>query len=128
MRRSTACAATRLRLDYAEAHHNEGIVRIRQGDSDGAALCFRRALAIQPDDPVASCHLGDAMAVLGEYDQAVECYRRAVQLGPELEQAWLNLGHALRSLGQHDEAVSCYERAARLRPEDPVRSPSWPPC
>ncbi len=120
MRLSTACARPRdSALDYPEAHHNQGIVRIRQGDPDGAALCFRRALALQPDDPVAYCHLGDALAVLGEYDQAVECYRRAVQLRPELDQAWLNLGHALRGLGQHDEAVSCYERAARLRPEDP---------
>ncbi len=112
-------AATRLRPDYPEAHHNQGIVRIRQGDPDGAALCFRRALALQPDDPVASRCLGDALAMLGEYDQAVECYRRAVQLQPELDKAWLNLGHVLRGLGQHDEAVSCYEQAARLRPEDP---------
>ena len=73
----------------------------------------------EPDDPVAYCHLGDALAGLGQPDQAVDCYRRAVQLRPDLDQAWLNLGHALRGLGQHDEAVSCYERAARLRPEDP---------
>ena len=92
---------------------------MRQGDPDGAALCFRRALALQPDNPLASCHLGDALAALGEYDKAVDCYRRAVQLRPELDQAWLNLGHVLPGLGKHDEALSCYERAARLRPDDP---------
>ena len=120
-------AATRLRTDYPEAHHNQGIVRMRQGEPDGAAF-FRRVLALKPDDPVAYCHLGDALAGLGQPDQAVDCYRRAVQLRPDLGQAWLNMGHALLGLGQPDEAVSCYERASQLLPEDPGRSPSWPPC
>jgi predicted O-linked N-acetylglucosamine transferase (SPINDLY family) len=115
----TLLTATRLRVDYADAHHNQGIVRMRQRDPHGAALCFRRVLEFEPDDPVACCNLGDALIVLGERRDAVDCYRRAVQLRPDFDQAWLNLGRALRSLEEQDEAAACYERVAQLRPDDP---------
>jgi tetratricopeptide (TPR) repeat protein len=102
--------------DYAEAHHNLGVVHFNRNDLDGAARCFERALAVAPGHPQALNNLGAVLMKQERFAKAEPLLKRAVALDPGNAEAHNNLGLALMELGQLDEARASFDRALAVKP------------
>jgi Tfp pilus assembly protein PilF len=109
-----------LQPDFAEAHNNLGLVLREQQDLNGAAECFRRALAANPDFATALSNLGLVLIEQDQLAEAVSCCRRALELRPGLVDAHINLALALRKQTELEEAATCCERALALKPDSAV--------
>jgi rhomboid protease GluP len=99
---------------------NHGVELARAGDNAGAAVSYRRAIALEPRDAIAHYDLGLALTRLKEYPDAIVHLNRAVELAPEedygaaLAGAYINHGVALASAKQHREAIAAYRAALAL--------------
>lgn len=89
----------------------------RNGASENAARCFRRALRSAPDDPDLLLTVADAERRCDRYDTAEGLLRRAVDIRPGFFAAWCNLGASLRELGRNEEATAMFEKALSLQPD-----------
>jgi len=98
----------------------EGGERHRQGDLEGAAACYRKALSEDGENVDALRLLGVACAHLGQAGEAERAARRAVALAPDFPAAWNDLGAVLSELDRAKEAVEAFERALRLGPRNPA--------
>src|SRR5690606_24069797 len=70
---------------------NLGRLHAESGSVDAAALCFRRALDIDPRDATALYNLGVVAQDIGKDDEAVQLYERALALDPSIAEAHYNL-------------------------------------
>jgi adenylate cyclase len=80
-----------------------------------------RAVALDPQNPIALANLGWAHVFLGPQDKAVRMLRRALELDPNSTHAWSALGCALGFMGEPDQAMAAIENAKRGSPRDPMR-------
>ncbi len=111
--------------DIAQRHwplfYQRGISNERSGAWDAAEADFRRALELQPDQPLVLNYLGYSMVELGRnLVEAEDMIRRAVAQRPDDGYITDSLGWVLYRLGRYDEAVAPMERAVELVPSDPV--------
>jgi predicted O-linked N-acetylglucosamine transferase (SPINDLY family) len=86
------------------------------GQPDDAADCYRRALALRPEEAVLH-NLGAVLMVQGRLDEAVACFQEALRMRPDFVEAHSNLGLALLNQGKVQEAVQSFRQALRLRPD-----------
>jgi len=66
-------------------HYNLGVALFRLGKLKEAALCFKNALALKPDDPDAWYNLGMTLLELGGNREAVFALKHAQRLQPEAQ-------------------------------------------
>jgi tetratricopeptide (TPR) repeat protein len=92
-------------------------VHLEQHQSEPALECYRRALAISPDDADTLYHYGNALYAGGSIDEAIDVYRRGLAGRPDFAEIHNNLGNALRAAGMSEEAAVHYRRAVALRPD-----------
>ena len=125
-----AVAAYDVALDlYAEHEGDEpwfvfyarAISHERQDQWPEAEADFRRALELNPDQPMVLNYLGYSLVEQREkLDEALDMIERAVAAEPESGAIVDSLGWAQFRLGRFDEAVVTLERAAELYAVDPV--------
>ena len=104
-----------LQAAHALALNNSGSVRFRDGDLDGAATMYRRALEIDPDHRLALANLAACEARTREHAVAARCFARLARLEKGNVAAALGHSRALRALGDEpaaDEALGDAERRA----------------
>ncbi|SMH43161.1 tetratricopeptide repeat-containing glycosyltransferase family protein [Azospirillum agricola] len=87
---------------------------------DRAALCHRRALAIDPTRELAWAHRAAGLTARGRHAEAIACNRVAVALWPDSPLAGLNLSNTLYRAGDFDEELAVLARLVRLEPDNPV--------
>lgn len=85
---------------------------------DNAVEYFRRAVALDPNDPDGWRELGDALAYDGRPSEAGQALHRAVRLRPEDTAALVSLGHASFASGHRDRAITYLSRALEGDPEN----------
>lgn len=113
-------------LEKAEPSHwtlfyNRGIAYERTDRWPEAEADFKKALELQPDQPLVLNYLGYSWVDKGmNYDEALAMIRKAVELEPTDGYIVDSLGWVYFKLGRYDEAVVQLERAVELKPEDPV--------
>ncbi len=104
---------------------NLGTAQLLVGHWSEAAGSFRRAVALEPENPAILLNLGDAELLLGDEAAARARYRRVVELldaDPEAESHWQWLtvrAQALAHLGAARQAVASVREAERLAPRNP---------
>ena len=101
----------------SDAHLNLGAALLNQEkDTLAAEAEFRRALAIEPRNPVAHNNFGDILRKRGELAAARQEYADAVSLDPGYAEAHGNLGIVLLQTGQADSALAQLRQARMLSP------------
>lgn len=98
-----------------------GIARERIKQWDQAEPDFRKALELEPDQPMVLNYLGYSMVDKKiNLTEAIAMVRKAVELKPNDGYIVDSLGWAHFRLGEYDDAVKQLERAVELKPADPV--------
>jgi protein O-GlcNAc transferase len=95
---------------------NLGNVLQTVGKLDEAVECYRRALAISPNDATVHANLGSALKALGRLDEAIASFERALALQPGLLHAQANLANAMMVKGNWDDAVALYRTIIAVQP------------
>ena len=81
----------------------------------------RRAIELDPNNPVAHDQLGVALELSGNIDRIThDAYQRAVTLDPEFALAHAHLGRLLRRNGKVKESGEAYRRAIELATDVPT--------
>ncbi|MGO8699993.1 MAG: tetratricopeptide repeat protein [Limisphaerales bacterium] len=76
-----------------------------------------RSISEDPDNAVAHCNLGSALAHKGETQPALRQYQMALRIDPHYSVAHCNLGNAFSRLGKIDEAIAEYRQALENNPD-----------
>ena len=101
--------------------YSRGIAYERAGEWSKSELDFRKALALEPDQPLVLNYLGYSMVEKGEdLDAALAMIEKAVDGRPDDGYITDSLGWVLYRLGRYQEAVPNMLRAVELTPDDPV--------
>lgn len=100
--------------EHAEARYGRGLVALRTGDVERAAVELGIAARLAPR--ISSCHakLGEALVGLGRHTQAIVALRKALSLSGRDAESHLQLGLALSALGDARDAATCFKTARNL--------------
>ncbi|MCA3447064.1 MAG: tetratricopeptide repeat protein [Rhodobacter sp.] len=103
-------------LFYSRGITNEREKRWEKADAD-----FRKALELNPGQPLVLNYLGYSLVERGEkLDEALGMIQRAVAAQPDSGFIVDSLAWALFTLGRYAEALDPMERASILEPVDPI--------
>lgn len=98
-----------------------GITHERENDWEGAEADFRKALQLNPDQPLVLNYLGYSLVEFGlKLPEAQSMIERAVAARPNDGFITDSLGWVLYRLGKFEEAVDPMERAVQLVSNDPI--------
>ena len=101
--------------------YSRGIALERAKRWKRAEADFKRALELEPDQPLVLNYLGYSWVDQGVHlEDALNMIRTAVDKRPNDGYIIDSLGWAYYKLGQYENAVPELERAVELRPEDPI--------
>ncbi|MEM0922672.1 MAG: tetratricopeptide repeat protein [Pseudomonadota bacterium] len=102
-------------------YYQRGITYERSKQWPKAEADFRKALELEPDQPLVLNYLGYSWVEMGAHlDEAREMIEKAVEQRENDGYIVDSLGWVLYRLGQFEEALLHMERAVELRPVDPV--------
>jgi DNA-binding winged helix-turn-helix (wHTH) protein/TolB-like protein/Tfp pilus assembly protein PilF len=85
----------------------------------------QRAVALQPDLPMAYAALADAQGLLGNFDAALAAAQECLRLSPNDAVCFYVLGSAQLRLGQVESAVQNFEQALDRNPLPPANLPAF---
>ena len=101
--------------------YSRGIANEREKRWEKADADFRKALELNPDQPLVLNYLGYSLVERGEkLDEALGMIQRAVAAQPDSGYIVDSLAWALFTLGRYSEALDPMERASILEPVDPI--------
>jgi adenylate cyclase len=83
-------------------------------------LLAKKAMEIDPRDPVAYFAMGRNLMMLGDHDDSIAALKYSLELNPNFAQSYFGLGFALALSGELDEAREKIQTAIRLSPRDPL--------
>lgn len=102
---------------YPADYGLQAAARLRaRGDLAGAAACYEKTLAADPEHWDALYLYGTTLLQLGRLREAIAVFRRAAHLRPEVADVQNNLGVACQALGQTGAALCAYKSAIELSP------------
>ncbi len=96
-----------------------GLAAQRLGEEGEAYELFRRALAMEPDDPFVLASAGSGLSALDD-PEAERALRLAALTAPDFPFARMSYGAYLAREGLFEDAIAELEAARRLAPEDPT--------
>jgi TolB-like protein/Tfp pilus assembly protein PilF len=115
--RAAVTRALELDENLAAAHVVLAFLRHRLDyDWIGAEREFRRALALNPNDPDALWFFGEYLYTVGRSDDGLAMVRRATELDPFNLDLNVGLGFGFFILGRYDEAIAQFEKTLELDP------------
>lgn len=112
------CRVTAMPVETAQELFDQANAWFATGNLQTAALCYRRALKIEPGFAEASFNLGCTLDALTGARDALPHFLLAATLRDEWWEAHSKLGFALARLGRMAEAAAELQIAAQLRPDD----------
>jgi Flp pilus assembly protein TadD/peroxiredoxin len=101
------------------AWNNLGLLAAREGRMSEAVTCFRKALQISPDHPIALVNLGNAYRQLKQWDDARKVLQQAVAVSPDDPEANYGLGMVFAQSNDSDLAYRYLQTALKFRPDYP---------
>ena len=104
--------------DLSEAHQFMGIIAMRTGAAEIAAMSFERALRLKPRSADLHIALAQALLALHRPADAARVLDKGRALHPNDAGIFSELGQAQLDLGQPTAALKSFSRAVKLRPSD----------
>jgi len=104
----------------AAANYIAGRFALEQGDRDGAARYFDRALRFKPDDANVLTNYAAVLVRIGRPEEAIPLAERAVRAAPESADAWAVLGYANLQADRSKDAAPAFEKSLKIRPDPTV--------
>jgi len=105
--------------DLAKTHYNIGYVLLKQGQTEGAARNFFKALELNPNQRRAHAHLGQILTGRGNLDRAIYHYELALLSDPHKFEIYNNLGALYGMTGQLGKAEMAVQQALTIIPDSP---------
>ena len=100
-------------------HYIETLFRWSESPAESLKLALeynKKALTLDPEDPVAHTQLGDLFLMQRKYEKAIAECRLSVTLNPNYADGWGRLGHAFLISGRFEEAIKAYKNSMRVSP------------
>jgi len=98
-------------METAEHLNDSGIALTEANRPYEAIPLFRKALVIEPENPLLWLNLGIAQQKTGEYGEAMESFRKAAYIDDDMADAWGSMGLIHYELEDFDAAENCYHSA-----------------
>jgi TolB-like protein/DNA-binding winged helix-turn-helix (wHTH) protein/tetratricopeptide (TPR) repeat protein len=108
--------ALELDVNMADAVVSKASLKMFEWDWPGAEQSFHRAIALNPNDPLAHIWYGFYLDAMGRQEENLAERKRALELDPLSWNANAGVGAALGALGKHDEAIQFLRSAIELNP------------
>jgi tetratricopeptide (TPR) repeat protein len=102
--------------DDVDALRLLGVLRVRLGQYDEGAACFRRAVDLQPDFWKAWVNLGAALSEQQDFDAAEAAYARALELQPQSPHILERMGVNALKASELEKCIDCLERSLAIAP------------
>ena len=112
--------ALQLHPDYATGHQFYAYYLTAIGDLNAAITERKRALELDPVNPLLSSALGEAFYQNRQFDRAIEQNSRSLQLDPSYAIALVNIGRAYEMKGMHSRARDAFQKVLAVAPDDPA--------
>ena len=104
---------------YAQCYFRNRLLGTDEGDGDRALISARRAIELDPSDPMGHQSFGFMLLLNREHGQAVAEFETATSINPSSAHSHHFLGTALIHAGRADAAMPHLLEAIRLSPADP---------
>lgn len=102
----------------AEFFAKAGEGQLRNGDSQGAAANFKKALELDPKNVAAIVGLGEVAMQQGLYDAAIKHLKKAVKLAKGSSRIHTLLGECYLNSGNSKSAEASFKKALQLDPDN----------
>jgi tetratricopeptide (TPR) repeat protein len=106
-------------MESATFLNDSGIALTEANRPNEAIFLFRKALIMDPENPLLWLNLGIAQQRTGEYDEALHSFQRAVAIDDDLADAWVSMGLIYYELEQFDLSEACYHSALEREGDAP---------
>ena len=109
-------AAVARRSDIAEYQLRLGVALQESGESLKAESYLRKALELEPNNPLVHLRLGIGAQRTNQHEQALQHFAEVLRLAPTNEPAHINRGASLCELSRFEEGLAAFQRAIELSP------------
>ena len=106
-------------METAEYLNDSGIALTEANRPFEAIPLFRKALIIEPGNPLLWLNLGIAQQKTGEYKEALECFEQAVLIDDGMAESWGAMGLIYFEMEAFNSAEECYRTALERDPNSP---------
>ncbi|MDR2631149.1 MAG: tetratricopeptide repeat protein [Spirochaetaceae bacterium] len=98
-------------METASFLNDSGIALTEANRPNEAIFLFRKALIMEPENPLLWLNMGIAQQRTGDYEEALSSFQRALYIDDRLAEAWVSMGLIHYELEQFDSAEECYQAA-----------------
>lgn len=106
----------------AELYNNMAQSLYKSGHRKTALAYVRRAVELEPHNPVFQCNLGSLLTGLGEYNEASQIFLKLVSASSNNALAWHGYGVLGLVAGHPEDAVRCFRQCLRIEPENAMHT------
>ena len=85
-----------------------------------AINAFKKAIEINPKDPIYLDNLTRLYLSLGKYDELIPYYKKLIDLNPSDADYHNNLGAVYKRKKQPEDAIQSFQKAVTLKPDNPI--------
>jgi Flp pilus assembly protein TadD len=106
-------------METAASLNDSGIALTEANRPNEAIPLFRKALVMEPENPLLWLNLGIAQQRTGDYEEAADSFHRALGIDNGLAEAWLSLGLIYYEMEEFALCRDCYQTALLHNGSDP---------
>ena len=106
-------------METAAKLNDSGIALTEANRPYEAIPLFRRALIMEPGNPLLWLNLGIAQQKTGDYAEALDSFRQAALIDDGIADAWGSMALIYYETEQFDTAEECYHTALERNPDSP---------
>jgi tetratricopeptide (TPR) repeat protein len=106
-------------METAAFLNDSGIALTEANRPNEAIPLFRKALIMEPENPLLWMNLGIAQQRTGNYEEALNSFQRSIFISSDLAEVWDSMGLIYYELEQFELAEECYHSALARQGDAP---------